>query len=308
MHRSLAWDDLLYVLAVGRTGSLSGAARELGVTHSTVFRRIGKIEEQLRVRLFDRLRDGYAPTAAGETMIALASEMDEDIVALERRLAGEDLRPSGTLRVTTTDTLVATLTPLLAKFRGLYPEIKVELVTGNQMLNLSRRDADVALRPTANPDETLVGRRLAAVAFAVYGSKQYLAAAGGGDLARNHEWVGFDESLSHLAAYAWLKRQADADRVSLRATSFMTLVEAAANGMGLAVLPCYVAAYRPELVRVSELLPEVVTDLWLLVHDDLRHTARVRAFVDFIAGEFTRLRPLLEGRDAAVAAEPQLAT
>jgi DNA-binding transcriptional LysR family regulator len=302
MHRSLAWDDLLYVLAIGRTGSLSAAARELGVTHSTVFRRIGKIEEQLRVRLFDRLRDGYAPTAAGETMIALAAEMDEDIVALERRLAGEDLRPSGTLRVTTTDTLISTVTPLLAKFRGLYPEIKVELITGNQMLNLSRRDADVALRPTANPDETLVGRRLASVAFAIYGSKQYLAAVGGGDLSRNHEWVGFDDSLSHLSAYAWLKQNADPERVSMRATSFMAILEATTHGMGLAVLPCYVAAYRPELVQVSELLPEVATDLWLLVHDDLRHAARVRAFVDFLGAEFARLRPLLEGREAAAVA------
>ena len=308
MHRSLAWDDLLYVLSVGRTGSLSAAARDLGVTHSTVFRRIGKIEAQLRVRLFDRLRDGYAPTAAGETMIALAAEMDEDIVALERRLAGEDLRPSGTLRVTTTDTLIITVAPLLAKFRGLYPEIRVELVTGNEMLNLSRRDADVALRPTANPDETLVGRRLAGVAFAVYGSKQYLAAVGGGDLNRNHEWVGFDDSLSHLAAYAWLKRNADPERVAMRATSFMAILEGVANGMGLAVLPCYIAARRPELVRVSEPLPDVTTDLWLLVHDDLRHAARVRAFVDFIGGEFARLRPLLEGREAKAPAEAQLAS
>jgi DNA-binding transcriptional LysR family regulator len=295
MHRTLAWDDLLYVLAIGRAGSLSGAARDLGVNHATVYRRIGKIEESLRVRLFDRQRDGYAPTAAGEAMIALAAEMDEDVVALERRLAGEDLRPSGTVRVTTTDTFISTLMPMLAKFRASYPEIKVELVTGNQMLNLSRRDADVAIRPTPKPDESLVGRKLATLAFAVYGSKQYLASVGGGDLSRNHRWVGFDDSLSHLHSYAWIRRNVDAERVGFRSSSFMAIVEATAQGMGLGILPCYLADLRPDLVRCSDLLAEVATDLWLLVHDDMRHAARVRAFVDFVAAEITRLRPLLEG-------------
>lgn len=300
MHRMLAWDDLLYVLAVGRAGSLSGAARDLGVNHATVYRRIGKIEEQLRVRLFDRQRDGYAPTAAGEAMIALAAEMDEDVIALERRLAGEDLRPSGTVRVTTTDTFISTVMPMLARFREAYPEIGIELVTGNAMLNLSRRDADVAIRPTMRPDETLVGRKLASLAFAIYGSKQYLASVGGGDLSRNHRWVGFDDSLSHLSSYQWLKRNIDAGRVGFRSSSFMAIVEATANGLGLGILPAYLAELRPELVRCSEPLPEVATDLWLLVHDDMRHAARVRAFVDFIAAEIGRMRPLLEGTAAAL--------
>jgi DNA-binding transcriptional LysR family regulator len=291
----LAWDDLLYVLAIGRTGSLSGAARELGVNHATVYRRINKVEEQLRVRLFDRQRDGYAPTAAGEAMIALAAEMDEDVVALERRLAGEDLRPTGTVRVTTTDTLISTVVPMLSKFRVVYPEINIELVTGNQMLNLSRRDADVAIRPTTKPDESLVGRKLATLAFAVYGSSPYLAAVGGSDLSRNHKWVGFDDSLSHLSSYVWLRQNVPADRVTFRSTAFMAIIEAVAQGMGLGILPCYLADLRPDLVRCSELLPEVATDLWLLVHEDMRHAARVRAFVDFIAVEMAQMRPLFQG-------------
>ena len=299
MHRTLAWDDLLYVLAVGRTGSLSGAARELGVNHATVYRRIGKIETQLRVRLFDRQRNGYAPTAPGEAMIALAAEMDEDVIALERRLAGEDLRPSGTVRVTTTDTFISTLMPMIAKFRAVYPEIKVEFVTGNQMLNLSRRDADVAVRPTMRPDETLVGRKLTTLAFAIYGSQQYLASVGGSDLSRNHMWVGFDDSLSHLNSYAWLKQNVASDRVGFRSTSFTAIVEAVASGMGLGILPSYLADVRPELARCSDHLPDVATDLWLLVHDDMRHAARVRAFVDFIADEVALIQPLLIGEHSA---------
>lgn len=298
MHRSLAWDDLLYVLSVGRAGSLSGAARELRVNHSTVFRRIGLIEEKLGVRLFDRRRDGYVPTAAGEAVVALTEQMDQDIVALERKLSGEDLRPSGTVRVTTTDTLISTVTPLCGKFRQAYPEICVELVTGNQFLNLSRRDADVALRPSPHPPENLHGRRIASIAFAVYGSRRYLASAGGADITRAHVWIGLDETLSHLSAHKWLRETIPSDWVSFRASSFMAVLDAAAADMGLAVLPCYLADPVKSLARASEPIPEIATDLWLLVHEDLRRTARVRAFTDFLHAEMAKLRPQIEATSA----------
>jgi DNA-binding transcriptional LysR family regulator len=295
MHRSLAWDDLLYVLSVGRAGSLSGAARALRVNHSTVFRRIGAIEEQMGVRLFDRRRDGYVPTAAGEAVVALAEEMDQQVVALERKLSGEDLRPSGTVRVTTTDTLISTVTPLCGKFRRAYPEICIELATGNEFLNLSRRDADVALRPSKHPPENLHGRRIASIAFAVYGSRRYLAAAGGTDLSRAHEWIALDDTLSHLAVHAWIRQNVPPEWISFRASSFIAVLEAARAGMGLGILPCYLADPVAELQRASAPMPELATDFWLLVHEDLRRTARVRAFTDFVYAEFARLRPRLEG-------------
>jgi DNA-binding transcriptional LysR family regulator len=295
MHRSLAWDDLLYVLSVGRSGSLSGAARALKVNHSTVFRRIGAIEEQLGVRLFDRHRDGYAPTAAGEAVIDLAGKLDEDVLALERRLAGEDLRPNGTVRVTTTDTMIGRITPLCGAFRRLYPEICVELITGNQFLNLSRRDADVALRPSLHPPETLHGRRLSSIAFTAYGSPAYLAATGGPDLSRAHEWIGLDDTLSHLTSHRWIKENVEPERVGFKASSFMAVQEAARNGIGLALLPCYMADPLPDLERVCPPIPELATDFWLLVHEDLRRTARVRAFIDFTTTEMAKLRPLFEG-------------
>jgi DNA-binding transcriptional LysR family regulator len=121
MHSSMGWDDLRFVLAVGRSGSLSGAARALRVNHSTVFRRIAQLEDRMGVRLFDRLPEGYGATPAGEALIALGGRVEEDVVALERRLAGEDLRPSGTVRVTTTDTLVPFLAPVCARFRLVQP-------------------------------------------------------------------------------------------------------------------------------------------------------------------------------------------
>ena len=294
MHRRLAWDDLLYVLSVGRAGSLSGAARALKVNHSTVFRRIGAIEAQLGVRLFDRHRDGYGPTAAGETVIELAEKLDDDVIALERKLAGEDLRPSGTVRVTTTDTLIDIVVPLCGQFQDAFPEICVELVTGNQFLNLSRRDADVALRPSREPPETLHGRRVSSIAFAPYGSRSYLASAGSRALNRAHRWIGLDDTLSHLSAHKWLQENVQPERIAFKASSFLAIRRACTSDMGLALLPCYLADDLPELERVAPPIEALATDLWLLVHEDIRRTARVRAFVDFIFRELVQLRPKIE--------------
>ena len=298
MHNNLAWDDLQYVLAVGRSGSLSGAARALRVNHSTVFRRVGLIEERLAARLFDRQRDGYIPTVAGEAVVALAERVEEQVIALERRLSGEDLRPSGTVRITTTDTLISTVTPLCGAFRRSYPEICLELVTGNQFLNLSRRDADVAVRPTAAPPDNLHGRRIGRIAFCVYASPQYLAAAGGPDLDRAHHWIGLDDTLSHLRVHDWISEHAPDTSIYFRASSFLAMLDAAAAGMGLAVLPCYLADPVKQITRVGLPLEDVATDLWLLVHEDLRRTARVRAVADFLFTELCALRPRIEGKSA----------
>ena len=297
MHRDIAWDDLRYVLAVGRSGSLSGAARALRVNHSTVFRRIGQLEERLGVRLFDRLPDGYAPTPAGEALIGLGGRIDEDVVALERRLAGEDLRPSGVVRVTTTDTLVQFMATTCARFRVLQPLIQIELIVGQERLDLSRRDADVAIRPTSQPPETLVGRRLSGIAAAVYGSRAYLSTRPESTPFGEHDWLGYDDSLSHLTADHWLRERVRPERIVMRSNNFLALREAALAGMGLVLLPCYLADDQPGLRQLGEPLPELLTDLWLLVHDDLRRAARIRAFMDHVASEVTGIRDRLEARE-----------
>jgi len=155
----MEWDDLRIVLAVSREGTLSGAARRLGVTHSTVFRRLGAIEEQIGVRLFERFRDGYVPTPAGETTAETAARLEDEVLTLERRLSGQDLRPSGVVRITTTDTLGTILMRHLQAMRALHPGIQFEVVISNAMANLTRREAEIAIRPTLEPPESLVGRR-----------------------------------------------------------------------------------------------------------------------------------------------------
>jgi len=164
----LSWDDFRYVKAIAETRSLGGAAAELSVNHSTVFRRLAQIEKQLGSRLFERSRAGYALTPCGEEMVRLAERMGEDIVTFERQVTGHDLRPSGELRITTNDTaLVYLMTQVFADFRRAYPEIVLDVVVSNQALNLSKRDADVAVRATDRPPEALLGRRAAGLAWAV---------------------------------------------------------------------------------------------------------------------------------------------
>lgn len=294
MHSALRWDDLVYVLEVGRAGSLSGAARALRINHSTVFRRLGSIEQRLGVRLFDRQPGGHVPTAAGEAVIRLAEQLEAELGDLERRLAGQDLRPSGTVRITTTDTLIEPLMPILAAFQATYPEILLELVPASQFFNLSKRDADVALRPSLSPPTDLYGRRVGRIAFAPYASAQYAAGMGNRGLDSAHRWLGLDDSLSHIEPHRWLRENVEPERVVLRASSFLALLEATRLGMGVAILPCYMGDGDPSLERLSLPLDDLATDLWLLVHNDLRGTARIRAFLDFAFEELTKLRPRIE--------------
>ncbi len=298
------WDDLRSFLAVARHGSLSGAARALGVNHSTVFRRLNGLEERLGVRLFERLPTGYVPTAAGEEMLATAARVEEEITALDRRLSGRDVRLTGSLRVTTTDTLaLGLLPPHLARFRKAYPGIELELVTGNAFFSLSKREAVVALRPSRDPDEAMVGRRLSGIAVAVYGAAAYLARHGRpeapGDLAAGHALVAGDASLAHLGAARWLRRHAPEAAVALRCNSWMSQLAAVRAGIGLGALPCFLADPDPELVRVLPPQEEMASELWLLTHPDLRHTARVRAFMDLLADSLRRERARLEGEAVA---------
>lgn len=297
----IAWDDFRLVQAVAETRSLVGAADLLGVNHSTVFRRLGALEAQLGTRLFERARTGYAPTPTGEEMVRLSERMAEEIVAVERRITGQDLRPSGELRITTNDTLlVHLLTPVLASFRRAYPEIQLDVVISNQSLSLTKRDADVAVRANDRPGDTLVGRRLATIAWGVYGRADALGGAPFDPAQmRQHDWVGFSEVLSTIRPAKWLRERAGDGRIVYRVNTVLGLAEAAAAGIGLAVLPCFIGGVTPGLVRLSGPVPDMDSALWLLTHPDLRTTARVRAFMDHAGQEIVRRRAQIEGTEEA---------
>lgn len=291
----LSWDDFRYVKAIADTRSLAGAAAELSVNHSTVFRRLAQIESGLGSRLFERSRAGYALTPCGEEMVRLAERMGEDIVAFERQVTGHDLRPSGELRVTTNDTvLVHMLTGVFAAFRKAYPEIVLDVVVSNQALNLSKRDADVAVRATDRPPDALIGRRAASIAWAVYANADRAPEAFDPETdGQSVDWIGFGDNLANLKAARWLKDRGG--RVVYRINTVLGLAEATAAGMGIAVLPCFIGSATPGLTRLTGPLPDLANGIWLLTHADLRQTARVRAFMDFAGNEIGRQRKAIEG-------------
>ena len=285
------WDDLRLFLAVARAGSLSGAARVLGVTHSTVFRRIGAFETRLRVRLFDRLPGGYALTAAGEDMREAVLRIEEEIAALALKVTGQDQRPSGTIRLTTTDMLAVGVLPRhLAAFRADWPEIELEVVVADHVLDLTRREADVALRIGNPGQEVLVGRRAGRLAFAVYAARGRPVTA---DPAAA-DWIGYGTAhgpLSRALARWWPEA-----RHVMRTNSINAAHAATRAGVGIAALPCAIADCDPGLTRTTSIPEDFSLDLWLLTHEDLRHTARIRIFMDFMAAALARDSDLLEGR------------
>jgi DNA-binding transcriptional LysR family regulator len=221
------------------------------------------------------------------------------VTSLERKLAGQDLRLSGPVRVTTTDTLMGSILPeILAQFRAAHPGIDIEVAISNLMLNLTKRDADVAIRPAQDPPETLIGRRVAKIAFAIYASPRYLAKHRRTNDLAAHLWVGPDDSLAGTAVAQWMRSELPKSEITFRADSLLGLRQAAQAGLGLAALPCYLGDTSPDLVCVRRPIAAMQTALWILTHEDLRHTARIRAFTEFAANAFSRRRPLLEGANA----------
>jgi DNA-binding transcriptional LysR family regulator len=336
---ALSWDDLRVVAAVAEAGSLPAAAGRLGLDHSTVFRRLGRIEAALGLVLFERRRAGYAVTPAGEEVVALARRLDEDVTAVTRRLAGRAPTPSGEVRVTTADSLLVHLmTPLFAGFRAQCPEVRLDVVVANQSLNLSKRDADVAIRAGDDPPSTLIGRRVARIAWALYGRRDGLGAStvpvpstvpvrspaldadGGGGSDENgaaaprdtdndatmdaaRPWVALGDDLSAMKVARFPSETVPPRRVVYRTNSVLALAEAVEAGIGIGHLPCFVGDVRPDLVRLAAPEPRFSADLWLLTHPDLRKAARVRALLDFLADEIARHRPLIEGKLAGSAPE-----
>ncbi|MGP9822002.1 LysR family transcriptional regulator [Salinarimonas sp. NSM] len=294
----LAWDDFRLVKTIAEARGLTGAAAALGVNHSTAFRRLGQLETALGVKLFDRHRTGYVLTTAGEEMCAIAERMDEDINGFARKIAGQSIAPAGELRVTTSDSLlVHLLMPIFADFRLRYPEIRLDLVLANQALNLSKRDADVAVRATDAPPETLVGRRLATINWAFYGRREDFPDPQAPDIASLYarDWVSLGDNLSGLKVAKFVRDHVAPERVAAKISTVLGLAEAIETGMGIGAIPCLIGDARPALRRISDPRPDFSAGLWLLTHPDLRRSARVRVFLDFVAAEIGARRALIEG-------------
>ena len=274
------WDNLRYVLMVANKGSIAAAAKELEVNRSTVLRRINVFQENLKCRIFERGDSGYVLTPEAEKMIDAAREVENTLFNMQRQIAGHELKLEGELRVTTTDSFVLSmLAPHLATFRQKHPYIVVDLLATNSILDLNRRDADIAIRPTRQPEANLVGHRLRDVEFGVYASPGYLDTMNDGDIF-GERWIGFADSLLSTPVGAWFDGTIPAGNICLRCDSFVAIRMVAESGMGLALLPAFLGDASPTLVRLEAPTRELTIGLWILTHPDLVRSARVHAFID----------------------------
>jgi len=266
------WGDLRYFLAVFRARTLAGAAKQLRVEATTIGRRVTALERRLDTRLFERTPEGFVLTAAGERVLDHATEMEAHMVAIERKVSGEDKSLAGSVRLATSENLsVGFLASRLPPLFDRHPALALEIVTGTAPVDLSRREADLALRvgPRMRPEQqALVARKVADVGLGVYASRAYVERRGAPNVEdgfEGHVLVGYGEALSEIGPSVWLREHASRAPVAVRCNSMIGAARAVAAGIGASVLPCFLADSDPSLARVIP-KPVLSHDLWLVVH------------------------------------------
>ena len=298
----LDWGHLRYFLELVRTGSHARAAGRLGVDRNTVARHVAALEEELGLPLFERGPQGWSRTAAGHELAELASRVEEDVLAMTRHVDARDPALRGTARLTAVPHLAThLLAPALPALLRRHPGLVLEVIADARAFNLSRREADLALRMGRPRDEGLVARRLSELAHAFYASAATEAGARGAVDLRADPFLA-DEAT---ALERWLDGVAPGRRVVHRCNSTSALAEATRHGLGVALLPCYLGDADPRLRRLEGPRPEL-QEVWLLVHGDLRRTPRVGAVIEWLDELFARARPALQGQ-AGSAPSPGLA-
>ncbi len=281
------WNSLKLFLAIADSGSLSGAARSLGVNHSTVFRRLNGFEEETGARLFERMSHGYELTAMGEEMLLRARNIAGAFDDLERAIVGKDIQPRGIVKITAPNNIAYRYLPhYLTGFHRRYPEIHVELLASNLEVNMSNRQADIAVRATPSPPEHLVGRQLREIPWSVYASKAYKNTF---DLPRrledlqNHRLIGATGGMRSLPAFTWLEKSLT-PQIHIRCDDLVAMSYCAEAGQGLAFLPD--DQQRPEIKKLFTFEPGETSKLWLLTHPDLRHVERIKLVMQFLTAAF----------------------
>jgi DNA-binding transcriptional LysR family regulator len=297
----LDWNDLRHFLAVTRHGSTIAAAKALGVNQSTVHRRLCELERQLGCRLIERHPTGYRLTVLGEELRPFAERIEIAVQDLERRAASSGVELVGTVRVTCPETVGYRMmkTPLLDAFHARYPGLRIDIIMGDRILDLAKGEADIAFRTAPPQDSALVSRKLADVPWALFASRSYIDNHGQperpADISK-HDVIGFDGAIAEHPAARWLKSVAPDARIAARCTTTPALVLAVKSGAGLAPLPIAAVEHEPDLVRLLGSVPVLTLHFYLVFHQDVQRTPRVRAFCDFVTEEIKAFRQLLVGR------------
>lgn len=278
MQYALGAADLQVLLALLRAGTLADAAERLGVDASTVFRALQRVERGLSQRLFERTRAGYRPTELAQTLGEHAEAME---MALESARTAVQQRPdevAGRVRITTTDTLLHGLVaPVMPGLRARHPCLEYELHAGNELASLTRHDADIALRATRRPPPHLVGRNLGPVRVAMFAAARGPAADPG-----TAAWIAPDDALPEHPSVLWRKRHLPKVSPVFRVHGILTVAELVALGLGVGILPLFLAARRADLRQISDTLDDAQSELWLLTHAESRHVRRVAAVYGYL--------------------------
>jgi len=295
------WDDLRFMLALRRAGSLGAAARLLKVEQSTASRRLTALETALGAQLVTRTPEGLALTEAGQLVADLAQSIDGGVEELQRRIGGEDERPEGLVRLSTSESFCPFLMGGLVPLRQEYPKIQVQLVVSSAALDLIRRDADVALRLFRESNPALVTRKIGVVGWSVYAAQAYLDRTGFvmNDVHQDaplagQAVVGYAGAPLRSTGAIWLNDHCRANDIVLTGESVPSVMDAVRAGLGVSVLPCFAAHGNAALVRIT---PAVVaqTEAFLVIPPDHRNVVRVRLVMDAVTALFERERAVLSG-------------
>ena len=276
--------DLAVVLALARAGTLAAASERLAVDASTVFRAIQRIERGLGQPLFQRSRTGYLPTELAQTLASQAEQVEAALEAARSALQALPERVSGSVRITTTDTILHGLVaPALQALHVQHPLLAYELHTGNELASLTRRDADIAVRATKRPPPHLVGKQVGPIRVAVYAARKGGVRRFAEVEAGKSDWIAPDDALPEHPSVVWRKRRFPKAVPRYRVSSILSVLELVALGLGVGVVPLFLAEGRSDLVRLTEALDECETELWLLTHPESRHLRRVGTVYSHLA-------------------------
>jgi DNA-binding transcriptional LysR family regulator len=298
---SLDWDDLRFVLALRRAGSLGAAARLLKVEQSTASRRLTSLEAALGAHLVARTPEGVALNEAGLLVAGVAEAFDTGIEDLTRRISGEDRRPEGIVRLATTESMATFLMAGLVPLRQVHPKIHVQLVVGSAALDLLRREADLAVRLFREKSPTLVTRKIGDIGWSLYASRAYVERTGvtlAADLEEcalaGQTVIGYAGPTARSPGAVWLAKHSRPEDVVLTGESIPSVINAVKAGLGLSALPCFAVDCDPSLVRLT---PSLIArgEAFLVIPPDHRQTVRVRLVMDALTALFERERKVLEG-------------
>ena len=293
--------DLELLVELAQTGSLAKAASALKIHHATAFRRLGDLEKRAGAPMFERRPRGYVPTAAAGRLLASARRLRAEMRDFDAQLRDLDTHATSALRVTTSDGLAASFLPLLLRaFHDAHPDIAVDLIVENRLMNVADREVDIALRPAREVSGDMVCRRVATMGYTLYASKEYVHRHGSlepkAPSFRGHTVCAFSESVAYFTTAKWLQRHARDARVAAECNSLTTMQGMARSGMCIAALPCVVGDGDPLLVSLLPPIEAMETSLWVCTHKRLRKVARVRAFLDFFYAAVEKRKPQLAGR------------